>query len=224
MTFNIRHGLGIDQHQDLNRILEQIALQSPEIVALQEVDVRLPRSEWTDQAKWLGERMQMESIFGETLSMSMGSFGIALLSKYPIVNSNFHPLPALGEPRSVLQAEVETPEGRGNFLCTHFGLDREERLMQAGALLEIVRQVGEPAVILGDFNARPESRTMKLITQSHLGLRSCSSENLCTYPADNPSTQADYILITKNIRTVYCQVVETDASDHFPLVADIYLA
>jgi endonuclease/exonuclease/phosphatase family metal-dependent hydrolase len=221
MTYNIRHGLGLDDQQSIERIRDVIASQTPEIVALQEVDNRVARSRWIDQATWLGEQLGMEVVFGQTLPLVIGSFGNAILSRYPIESWDFHPLPSLGELRGVLRAKVTTPKGNASFLCTHFGLDPEERLMQAGAMLEIARNAGRPTILMGDFNARPESRTIQLLSRPGIGL-----ENLCpletrTFPADDPNCRIDYIFATPGVKMVNYQAPATTASDHLPLVADL---
>lgn len=223
MTFNIRHGHGIDGQQSIERVRDFIASQSPEILALQEVDKRIPRSRWMDQARWLGEQLGMEVLFGRTLFLLVGSFGNALLSRYPIQSWQYHPLPSTGEPRGVLRAQIATPMGSCTFLCTHFGLDAEERLVQAGVTLEIARRGNVPAVLMGDLNARPESRTIKLLTQPGMGLASLCAPEVLTFPADHPNCHIDYILATPEVRLAECHAPVTGVSDHLPLVADLYL-
>ncbi|MGH2729475.1 MAG: endonuclease/exonuclease/phosphatase family protein, partial [Actinomycetota bacterium] len=48
-TFNVRHGLGRDDALDLKRTAAVIARTAADIVALQELDRNLARSEFVDQ-------------------------------------------------------------------------------------------------------------------------------------------------------------------------------
>src|SRR5690606_40425216 len=68
MSYNIRHGLGCDGVLDLERIAAVIESVSPDVVGLNEVDVRFHRrSGWADQLGWLSRRLKMASCFGPTL-------------------------------------------------------------------------------------------------------------------------------------------------------------
>ncbi len=69
MSYNIRHGVGCDGVLDLERIAGVIESVSPDVVGLNEVDVRFHRrSGWADQLGWLSRRLKMASCFGPTPS------------------------------------------------------------------------------------------------------------------------------------------------------------
>src|SRR5690348_12285480 len=88
MSYNIRSGNG-----DVAGTAQAIRDVAPDIVALQEVDVHwAPRSNFADQATELGQRLGMAVRFARIYSLAPLSdsmppreFGVALLSKYPIV-------------------------------------------------------------------------------------------------------------------------------------------
>src|SRR5690606_12171324 len=76
-------------------------------------------------------------------------YGNALLSRYPIVRAERHPLPgaAWREPRSALLAEVDVEGTRVTVLATHLGLDAGERLLQVRTLLELVLRRSTPHLV-----------------------------------------------------------------------------
>src|SRR6266550_1969636 len=84
MTYNIRSGNG-----DLAGTAQAIRSATPDIVALQEVDVHwAERSSFVDQATALGQQLRMQARFariyllaGARLQDPPRAFGVALLSK-----------------------------------------------------------------------------------------------------------------------------------------------
>ena len=67
MTFNIRHGKGLDGRVDLSRIIADIKHGDPDIVALQEVDRFHIRSRFADQVKILQNALDMDAFFSPSL-------------------------------------------------------------------------------------------------------------------------------------------------------------
>lgn len=63
VSYNIRHGAGMDGRVDLARTAAVLRALSPDLVALQEVDERVKRSGGVDQAQQLGEALGMQARF-----------------------------------------------------------------------------------------------------------------------------------------------------------------
>jgi len=93
MTYNIRSGNG-----NLDGIAVAIRASAPDLVGLLEVDVHwAERSNFVDQATSLSEQLKMQVRFariyqlpGVRASDPLREFGVALLSKYPIVEWTNH--------------------------------------------------------------------------------------------------------------------------------------
>jgi len=81
MTYNIHHGRGADGEINLERIAEVITRAKPDLVALQEVDVKTRRSGGVDQAAKLGELTGMSHFFAEAMPFQGGGYGNAVLSR-----------------------------------------------------------------------------------------------------------------------------------------------
>src|SRR5690606_6764457 len=151
-TYNIRHA----SLKGLDAIRSAVAALDADLVALQEVDRGVPRSGAADQAAWLGRALGMEARFGPAMRLDRGEYGLALLSRFPIADAHVHPLPSRLEPRIVLHAAVDLPEGaRLEVAVTHLGLHPTERWEQ---MQELVRLLGSRrnTLLMGDFN---ETRT-----------------------------------------------------------------
>ena len=66
----------------LEAVAQMIAAQSPDVVALQEVDECLARTERIPQTDWLASRLKMYGIFAPATQIDDGWYGIALLSRW----------------------------------------------------------------------------------------------------------------------------------------------
>src|SRR5690606_28222019 len=94
LTYNIHHGAPENSTEvNLNNIAAVIRKSGAELVALQEVDVNVPRSGNVDQAKVLAKLLDMHYYFSKSIDYSGGEYGVAILSKYPLTNTRNELLP-----------------------------------------------------------------------------------------------------------------------------------
>jgi endonuclease/exonuclease/phosphatase family metal-dependent hydrolase len=219
MTYNIHHGEGTDGKFDLERIAKVILAEMPDLVAIQEVDVKTGRSRGVDQAAELIRLTGMEGRFGKFMDFNGGEYGQMVLSRFPIKAVMNHPLPRGPEPRASLAIDVELPDGKPLvFVGNHLYMTEAERLAQAKALREAVGTDPEARVILaGDFNSEPGESPMRYLRErwSDPGVDAIAP----TWPSDGPKVEIDYILVPTAFRKVRYEVLgEKVASDHRPLV------
>lgn len=233
LSYNIHHGEGTDGKLDLERIAKIISGAAPgaapDLVSLQEVDQKLPRSGGVDQPAELARLTGMHAIFGSNYQFDGGDYGNAVLSRWPIRRQQNHrlPSPTPGEPRGVLEAEVELEGGEPLvLLATHLdhrpiALNRRE---SAAAINKLALAAPERLSILaGDLNAIPESDVLKVFFEAW---QASGAKAVLTSPAQNPRRQIDYVLVrpASRWRTVDLQVLdEPIASDHRPLLATLEL-
>ena len=153
-----------------------------------------------------------------------GGFGNCVLARPVAQHCRCHPLPGSGEPRGLLEVTA-TIEGKPlTVFCTHLGLDSQTRFEQAKEIVEIVRSAPNPKVLCGDMNDRPNSRTLATLLEDPV-LRDVALEFDApdTFP-QGPERRIDFILADLRLNAKVFRVVETNASDHFPLVVDLELA
>ena len=218
LTYNIHHGEGTDRRFDYERLADLISGLKPDIVALQEVDVKTTRVDGIDQAALLGEMTGMNVVFGSAMPFSGGAYGEAILSRFPISEDRTYPLPfSYGqEPRAVLRATISPDKGLPEFafLGTHLCHQSEENRLQQ--VKELRRRAGGndklPVIIAGDFNARPGSVTIEAMLGDEW------------IDATAPESVIDYVFIRKSDRWKVKKVTTVDdlvVSDHRPVLVEL---
>ncbi|MBE3577130.1 MAG: endonuclease/exonuclease/phosphatase family protein [Limnochordales bacterium] len=234
MTFNIRHGEGLDGRVDLARVATVIKEVAPDLVGLQEVDQNWSfRSQFVEQAAWLARELGMEFAFAPALHRGSllgadGGYGNALLSRYPILRSETIILPRLDtrEDRSLLIAQVKVPNGLVQVGVTHLGLSSRERLQHVRVIREKLLTFGLPTILMGDWNARPDSPEVVAVTEWLASVTAGGMWPTFCYnsPDGKPNVQIDYIFASPEFKVAGVRTVPTDASDHWPLVAELQLS
>ena len=228
MSYNIHSGFNIAGSQDLETIANVIEDSGADIVVLQEVSrVRLMDG-GADMPSWLSQRLDMPVIFRGTEEPIWGN---AILSRYPVLESGWGDLPGEGTlmKRGYLWARIDVggPEPLlviGTHLH-HLEADTLVRQAQVPVILEFWNEGGY-STLLGDLNAKPDSTEMKLIYDAGL-LDSWSEAGVgpgFTDRSDNPIKRIDWIWHSDDLVTVEVQVLQTQASDHMPVIAILDLA
>ena len=230
MTYNIHHANPPSETVkiDVEAIARVINQEKPDLVALQEVDVHTERSgKQLDQARELARLTGMKSFFMKALDYQGGEYGIAVLSKYPIVDSAGYLLPRDpslgGEDRAVASIMVQLPgKKKIIFASTHLDLKESNRLSQAKALIGHFEKSGLPMVLGGDFNALKSSPVINLFDQHFT--RTCRDDCAPTIPVVNPNRTIDFIMYKtmRSFKVVNTRAInEQYASDHLPVVAEL---
>jgi endonuclease/exonuclease/phosphatase family metal-dependent hydrolase len=228
LSYNIRHGQGLDGRVDLARIATVVRRLNADIVALQEVDQGCSRSGEVHQADELGRMLSMAHVFGKTLDLSGGEYGLAVLSRLPILGDHCHPLPCDHEPRCALETVVQVGDGGGRFrlVSLHAAYAAgEDRLAQMRSLHGLFGGTTEATVITGDFNATRDEPPL-LYVQEQGWCISPKQGAPETFPADVPTREIDFA-VTPPLspgRITSCRVAdEMLASDHRPVVSEVVI-
>jgi endonuclease/exonuclease/phosphatase family metal-dependent hydrolase len=81
----------------------------------------------------------------------------------------------------------------------------------------------QPAVLVGDFNARPEWRQVEELTSAGWvdSWGEAGSGDGLTSSSDDPRYRIDYVFHTPDLVTADVGLIQSLASDHLPVVADI---
>ena len=224
MTYNIRHGLGMDGVLDLERTARVIKAANADIVILNEVDDGTARSFGVHQADSLGALLGLFAVFGPSINYDGGQYGNALLSRYPILDFHVVDLStdSLLEGRSVLLSRVDFRDDTLTIMGTHLGLSPEERWEQVLGILEVLPE-DNSVLLAGDFNFESSSEAYSLLTKSlRDGIAESTVEPRPTFPANNPDRRIDYIFIGESIevekRGEFQHPEISTASDHQPQV------
>ncbi len=236
MTYNIHVGVGMDKRQDLARIAEVIRRARVDLVGLQEVDRGVERTGRVDEIRELARLTGMEYAFAHNLNYQGGQYGVAVLSRFPILSIDHRRYlnTREAERRGFVRVEVEVKGRRLSFVTTHLDWQHEDgREYEARQLLDALAAIHQPLVVTGDFNEEPEAGAYRLMlkagfadawAQSRAGTSEHAGEGM-TYPADKTSKRIDYVFyrVDGTIRTRAATVLDTQASDHRPLVVVLTL-
>lgn len=238
LTYNIHRCVGGDRKLDVGRTAEVIAAQSPDIVALQEVDVGRARTGGVDQAHRLAQRLGMAFHFNAAFKIEQELYGDAILTTLPerLVKSGplpGHPLFSRLEPRGALWVAVEIGSVELQVINTHLGLVPREQLFQAEALAGDqwlgARPDHAPLMLVGDFNAtartRAYGRLSARLTEARRATRLAHPSP--TFPSRLPMLAIDHVFVSPEV-VVDAVMAPRDqlsraASDHVPLVVDFHL-
>jgi endonuclease/exonuclease/phosphatase family metal-dependent hydrolase len=219
LTWNIWNG----GDGRLDAIEDVLRDQDADVVALQEANDRAA-------IETLGERLGMQVVYGDANSV----FAVAWLSRPAVARSQNHRLPVLE--KTLLEIEVDGMQ----LFTTHLSAGRTKaheprRIDEAEAILELAVDAD---VLVGDFNAvhpndalgtPPPEEELDYISRRPIefvleaGFADCfrelhPDERGWTYLSWDPWARIDYVFARRAPRS--CDVVETDASDHFAVVAD----
>ena len=229
MTFNIHHGEGLDGQVNLARIAEVIRQAGADLVALQEVDKGVLRTDRRDLPAELAVLTGLKSVFSNNFHFQGGEYGNAVLTRFPVLsatNSHYQML-RTNEQRGLLQVTVEVFGRPVVFMNTHIDYRRDdtERLLNVREIEAVAGQnTATPVVLCGDFNDVPDSRVHQQLKKTFTDTwEEASRATGWTYPAGNPRKRIDYVWVSKTaeIQVVGARVLESDASDHCPLLVEL---
>ena len=227
-SYNIKHGAGMDGRVNLQRTANVIKKLNPDFVGLQEVDLNVARSGKRNQANELAAMLNMHPGFGSFMNFQGGRYGMAVLSRHPLIHVESLQLPNGNEPRVALIAEARLPTGATVLLVNvHFDWVKDDkfRFAQASKLAAYLKAQAKPFVLLGDFNDEPDSRTLALFDKvAHRTLK--PKEDRLTFSSTEPSIEIDFIFCSPKESWQVGDVkviTERMASDHRPVVAELTL-
>jgi endonuclease/exonuclease/phosphatase family metal-dependent hydrolase len=148
--------------------------------------------------------------------------GNALLSRFPMEALRVEPLPGTRpfwnptNRRRVLWCDVEIASGRihAGSIRNH-SFDLVNNLAQTRALLE--RSSARPAILAGDFNAEPDTGSIRLFAGSGRFVAAVSGGP--TYPAEAPSRRIDHVFAPAGWELVEDHTLAIGASDHLAVLA-----
>lgn len=234
MSYNIRHGEGMDNVLDLSRSAAVIKSQAPDLCGLQEVDEHCLRTDSVGQTEYLAQKTTMKGTFGKFMNYQGGEYGLATLTLKPLISTKVLQLPdGKYEPRVAIVHEVQIAKGCTiAFANVHFDWISEKegginRMNQAQALVKYIDELKRPAIITGDFNCTPDSPTMKYFAEQGFIFVQKGADNLSFQGKEKG--EIDHVIYrnegkvkfkSKSIKLLNEPIV----SDHRPLIAELEVA
>lgn len=217
-TYNIHHGQGLDRRLGIPRIASLLKDTECDVACIQEVDCRVPRSRRAHQPRELAKALSMKAVYGPNIRWPFGAkYGNLILSRLPVLTIVLHSLPGGDEQRGVVEVHLQAECGKVAVFCTHWGLSKDERLLQAEATVAAMKASELPALLAGDLNEAPNDPANAILLDA--GLVALGPDDP-TYPADDPIDRIDHVYGSPGWKTLEAFTVPSLASDHRPVVVE----
>lgn len=233
LSYNIHKGIGgRDRRYQLQRIIDVIEHENPDIICLQEVDHHVKRSKFDHQPDLLQEYFGYQAAdFQWNHKIKSGGYGNYVLSRFPFQSVSHVCLKLIHRKKRGAQVVViDSPEGEFLLVNWHLGLAEKQRQNQVSHLFtqkEYQRHEKLPTLIVGDFNdwrnqlskGQFEPRGFTQVTRPPSRFR--------TFPAYLPMGALDKAFTKGEFYIHEARIVKRPithvASDHLPLVIDFHL-
>ncbi|MBN1451065.1 MAG: endonuclease/exonuclease/phosphatase family protein, partial [Anaerolineales bacterium] len=215
MTFNTQQSNDDFGEKSFEEQLALIRRVSPDILALQESDSARISLNNNDYVRYFAEKLGYHSYYGPT--PLTGTFGTAILSKYPLLNTRSVFIYSDKDETGVAEAEIEVNGMRFTIYDVH--PDSSDAAMLAFARVLVDRAGDQPyAIALGDYNLRDYEEAYQLID------RSLTNAWVSVYPSEigadgvdlSGENRIDHIFLSPNLTALDPKYVlpPESATDH----------
>jgi len=225
-SFNIKNGLSGDGSCEPEALVGACRMLRADVLALQEVDRGVPRSNKADQTEIVADGCGLTGLYAPARRLDGGEYGNALLVRGSLADVENVRLPVLpgNEARSAVVARAEVNGLALSVAGTHLqnrhggppptSKDAAEQLDQLSVVLGALASRPRPKVLLGDLNMPPEVVVPVL---ESAGYAVADSEPTVVVGA--PKFRIDYVAVD-GLAVGSGQVLDTAVSDHRAIVAE----
>jgi endonuclease/exonuclease/phosphatase family metal-dependent hydrolase len=225
-SFNIKNGQSDDGSCDPNVLVGACRVLQADVLALQEVDRGVPRSNKADQTAIVADGCGLTGLYAPARPLDGGEYGNALLIRGSLTNAEQFRLPVLpgNEARAAVVARADVDGVGLSVAATHLQnrhggppptvAGAAEQLEQLAVVLDALARRPRPRVLLGDLNMPPEVVVPVLAAA---GYTVADSEPTVVVGA--PKFRIDYVAVD-GLEIGAGEVLDTDVSDHRALVAE----
>ncbi len=219
VTFNVQHGRTARGRVDTGLLARYCATLGAELLGLQEVDARVPRSRLADQAALVALATGMAHAFGPARRLGLaGRYGNALLVDGTLADVEVVALPrAGGEPRAALLATALIGRSPLSVATTHLSIRPDEAPSQLETVVAALVARPPPRVLLGDLNLRAGD-VAPLVEAGGLVL---ADPAVPTFPADAPRIRIDHVAVDGLAVSSAEVLSRPPVSDHRALAVDV---
>jgi endonuclease/exonuclease/phosphatase family metal-dependent hydrolase len=216
MTYNIQQGYDTRGEKAYAQQLALIRAQTPDILGLQESDTARIANGSGDVVRYLSDGLDMHAYYGPTTVT--GTFGIALLSRYPIEDPRTFFMYSKGEQTAAILATIRVDGQAYTVLVTHLGSGGP--LIQQQQVLE--RLTGQSNVIaMGDFNFNPSKEQYSQTVAEFNDAWAIAGEQIMPPQDFDISRRIDHVFLSPNLRASRATYLAEGPSDHPALVVEI---
>jgi len=214
VTYNIQQGYDQVGKRAYQQQLDVIRSLQPDLLGLQESDVARFSGGNGDVVRTFAEGLNMYAYYGpKTVT---GTFGIALLSRYPLENPQTFFMYSVGEQTAAISAQVTVNGVSYHVLVTHLG-NGGPIIQQQQVLDELAGK--QNIIAMGDFNFRPSTEQYALTTRT-LDSAWVLAGSPLTAGLD-PERLIDHIFVSPGTEVKSAEYIVSSVSDHPGLLVEI---
>jgi len=236
-------------HENYQNLVEFIKRVDADIVCCQELTTNfIDANPGIDVAAEIAKACDYNYFFhpmtiygtsGEQVQMGNGIF-----SKFPIISKNYkfvqeadpNVISYETEDRSYVEALLDVNGTHLKVGTVHLSYSTafamtEKRLAEAEKLSEATQDNHERFILTGDMNAKPDSPIIKQLEKMFIHADPNTARPTWTtkpfsyqgFEANKLDWRLDYIFATEDINVIDNKILETDYSDHLPVLAEVQI-
>ncbi len=246
MTFSVLQW-NIWYKEDIRNIGKFLESHKADIICLQELSLNHPLQTIKDTPAYIAEQLgynyyhkelPIESTEGEPITLANGIF-----SRFPITSKRFtwiNQPEQSGGPEDEYRAyvevliDVEGKEARAgttHMSYTHRFESTANKQRETDVLVAELKKSATPLIFTGDLNALPGSYTIESVESilKHAG-PSMDQKSWATKPfsyngfeEDKLNWRLDYVFASKDLKIESSKILQTEYSDHLPILTKVSL-
>jgi endonuclease/exonuclease/phosphatase family metal-dependent hydrolase len=221
LTYNIQQGYSREGLRNYDGQLVLMRQVDADIIGLQESDTNRIAGGNADVVRYFADRLDMYAYYGP--KTVVGTFGIALLSKYPIENPRTFYMYGEGEQTATVEAQIGVGDRIFRVFVTHLGSEEPEppgNMPQQEAILKEVAGKGN-VILLGDFNFGPETDQYRLTAEMLEDSWVLRWPDVDKRTVDFKGEGIDHIFVSPGTTVTDAQYLPDQESDHPAVTARI---
>lgn len=217
-----------DGRVTLEGVRDTLDRMDPHVVGLQETEMGRPTNGAFDAPGWLADELGLHAVYGPPTRDQV--YGVALLSAFPVLESEVVELPSEGVvERVATKAVLDGPEGSFPVVVAHLSVieEPEHRAEQAQALVDLLE--GEDGFLVGDMNTPAERRepayeTLERSFRDAWRAAGNPTGTGKTAFGTDPSVRIDHVWVAGNTSVEGASTWgRAEISDHRAVAADVAL-
>lgn len=226
--------------EPIQNMLTEIKRFDADVYCLQELTIGYSHHDGADAVKSVAEATGFNHYFHSVQNSDDGAQANAIFSRYPITESRND---YINEPegsggyddeyRTYVEAKLDVDGAELTVGTTHMSytdrfVETLRKLSEYGKL-EASLSTDKKFVFTGDLNVTPDSEVIKRLQNKlrHIG-PSYGEPTWTTKPfsyngftADTLDWRLDYVFATEDVKVTNSKILETDKSDHLPILIEL---
>ena len=226
--------------EKIEEIAEYLVHNKADIICLQELSIDNPEQSVHNAVTYIAEKLGYEYAFQKiTFEDDSMKLANAIFSRYPIKKSRsvwINEPTGTGHYDDEYRAYVETAiqingklltVGTVHMSYTNAFMPTPRKLKETQKLLNHTKRHHSKYILTGDFNAMPDSVVLQNISKQFVNAGPNDTQKSWTtkpfsydgFKANTLDWRLDYIFTTPDVKTMSSEIVQTNLSDHLPILA-----